>query len=78
MGRPATWERYTAYVLGDVSLGVVGFLGSCFVVRWVRGLESSGVHTPLLNVAVDTRRRSDFGLRCRCFLCIYRAVSSLS
>jgi hypothetical protein len=50
-------------VVGDVSLGVVRFLGSCFVVRGFVGWRVA-VYTPLLDVAVS--------------LCIYRPVRSLS
>jgi hypothetical protein len=55
-------------VVGDVLLGVVRFVGSCFVIRVFVGWRVA-VCTPLLDVAVDTAT-SAFGVAVA--LCIYR------
>ena len=57
-------------VVGDVLLGVVRFVGSCFVVRGFVGWRVV-VCTPLLDIAVDTAT-SAFDVTVA--LCIYRCA----
>jgi hypothetical protein len=71
--RTARNLRAVYCVVGDVSLGVVSFLGSCFVVRGFEGWRIA-VYTPLLDVAVDIST-SVFDVAVS--LCIYRRVRSL-